>query len=327
MKLHKKIIFKSFYHLKFFDALRQLQKNQVIILMYHRFSKATEKAKIPQSIFKNQILFLKSRYNFIRLNSLADFSVEYQRDLPHNSIILTFDDGYRDNYEFAFPILKQFEVPATIFLTTDFINHKKWLWFNKLKYIIKNTKLTKTSMTFDGINNCFFFDSYRNRHKSQIRIFNYCKRISQPKVDSLLETLSAKLKVEVPDISTDDFAPLTWEQIHEMKQNGVEFGSHTRTHRILSRATDAQIRYELIESKADIEKELKQSVKSFCYPVGKMEDIPKISLSIAREAGYTSAVTAIPGRNIIPGANFYSLKRLSIGIDDQAIISKTLTLR
>ena len=135
MKPIKPLILNTLYHLKFFDILRRFQKNRVLILMYHRFSNKEEPFKIPQKVFENQILFLKKKYNFISLKYYSEVLDEKKADLPTNPIILTIDDGYEDNYTFAYPILKKYSIPATIFLATDFISHRAWLWSNKLEYI------------------------------------------------------------------------------------------------------------------------------------------------------------------------------------------------
>ena len=128
------------YKIKFFDFLRYIQKSRVIILMYHRFSDKPQPFKIEQSVFENQIKFMLKKYNLISLQHYCEVLNGQRDDLPGNPAIITIDDGYWDNYVFAYPVLKKYRVPATIFLATDFISHKAWLWSNKLEHILKNSK-------------------------------------------------------------------------------------------------------------------------------------------------------------------------------------------
>lgn len=326
MKRSKLLIITSLYHLKFFDILRRFQKNRVLILMYHRFSNKEEPFKIPQKVFENQILFLKKKYNFISLKYYSEVLNEKKADLPINPIILTIDDGYEDNYRFAYPILKKYSIPATIFITTDFINDRSWLWFDKLKYILKKTVHTEFEFSLGPETKKFFLNPSDSRRNTQLELFNYCKKISHSETDILLNQLAKKIDVNIPEKSVSDFYPLTWDQIKKMRQNGIEFGSHTCSHPILSNLKDKELKKELFNSKKEMEFELGSEISSFCYPVGKSEDIGERVIQIVKETGYSCAVTAVPGLNGIRDIDKFLLKRISVSTDDKVLLSKTLTL-
>lgn len=323
----KPLVLASLYHLRVFDILRCAQKDRVIILMYHRFSDKNEPFKVRKDIFENQIKFIKKRYNFISLEHYSEILNGQRSDCPNNPVIITIDDGYWDNYTYAYPILNKYSVPATIFLTTDFINHKAWLWPNKLQYILKSTKRKSFDFPIDDRAEKFQVDNFKNWHRSQLKIFNYCITISDDAKNEYLNGLSKHLKVDVTGQTVGDFMPLTWEQIKEMSNKDITFGSHTCTHAIQSRLNNEELKHDITESKILIETKLGIEVKCFCYPNGQKEDINENGLNILKEAGYSCAVTTIRGSNNVNGVNPFLLKRTTLSKDDIIVMSKQLTLR
>lgn len=321
----KDLIISSLYHLKFFDILRQFQKKRVIILMYHRFSQKPEPFKIQQSIFENQIKFLKKKYNFISLKHYSEVLNEKRDDLPDNPIIITIDDGYLDNYVFAYPVLKKYSVPATIFLTTDFLSKKSWLWSNKLEYILRNSQKKKFRFELADKTKIFDVSDFPNWHKTQLAMFNFCRMISDSDKDLFLTELSKKLMVDIFKQTTGDFQPLTWEQVIEMKQNNIDFGSHTCSHPILSEVDAMELENEVVNSKNEIERKLNTETISFCYPNGQPDDINCDVIDRVRKAGYKCAVTTIKGANCKRKTNKFMLKRKSISKDSRNHILKEIT--
>lgn len=326
LKPIKFLLFASLYYLNFYNILRKLQNKHVNILMYHRFSANFEPFKIHRYIFENQIKYLINKYNFISLTHYSDYLNGHHPHLPNNPMIITIDDGYEDNFHYAFPVLKKYSIPATIFITTDFINKKSWLWFNKIKYILKNTNCHEFKFQLGSNLKKFYLDSLDNKRHAKLSIFNYCKTISAIQIDDLLNQLSEILNVRTPKKTTIDFQPLTWNQIKEMKQYNIEIGSHTCTHPILSRLNPDELTNELVNSKREIELKLGTEINSLCYPVGTQEDISEFVVNATMDAGYSCAVTTIPGRNIGKNANKFLLKRVTINNDNKIKLDKILTL-
>ncbi len=329
MNIKKKIkpfIFSGLYHIKFFKILKAYYKNKVVILMYHRFSGGHEPFKVKQSIFENQIKFLiNNKYNFISLKHYSEFISGERLDCPENPVIITIDDGYKDNYDYAYPVLKKYSIPATIFLTTDFINNGCWLWFNKLKFILRNTTKSRFKIDIDKKPETFYLDSFIKRHDAQLTIFNYCKTINSEEIEKLLTYLADELNVDVPEVSNNDFKALSWENIYEMQKYQIEFGSHTCTHPILSMLTSDELYREIHTSKEELEIKLGTNIVSFCYPVGKENDINDMVVREVQNAGYTCAVTTTPGANKIINKENFLLKRLSVNTDDKVKLSRILT--
>jgi peptidoglycan/xylan/chitin deacetylase (PgdA/CDA1 family) len=292
--------------------------------MYHRFSNTEEKFKLSKAALEQQLVFLIKNYNIISLRDYVDVLEKKRGKLPNNSVIITIDDGYRDNYEYAYPLLKKYGIPATIFLTTDFVTNKSWLWADLINYILKKTDLDVITYKNNLFSKAFDIKTPDKRHQAQLSLFNYFRSIDNDAKNNLLIELADKLHVNIPTQVTADYQPLTWEQIREMNNNGIDFGSHTCTHPICSRLKDDSLKYELIESKKEIERHLNIKADFFCYPNGQPEDLNNEVIVEVRKAGYRGAVTTSHGYNGKESNVFY-LNRLSCLSVDYKIISRVLT--
>jgi peptidoglycan/xylan/chitin deacetylase (PgdA/CDA1 family) len=310
------LVYLSYYG-KAIDIFRYITRNRYItILMYHRFSDHDEPFKVTQGLFSRQLDYLRKRYSFISLNQYLDVLNNPSMYLPPNPIAITIDDGYMDNYVYAYPVLKHYSIPATIFITTDFISDRKWLWSNKLEYILRNSINKHFRYSLGECEEQFSVDTFENWHKTQLKIFGHCAAISNEQKDELLDDLANHLNVSVPDQTSGDFQPLTWDQIKEMLLGDIEFGSHTCSHPILSRLNEKELQHEIVDSKRIIESNLNMHVQAFCYPNGSERDFNESTKRLAESAGYECAMSTIPGINPRRPIDLFSLKRISINTDN-----------
>lgn len=323
----KPISVSALYYGGFFELMRHLQRKRVTILMYHRFSEKSEPFKLRQKDFDRQLHYLSRKYSIISFNECVRVFQGSRDGLPPNPLIITIDDGYQDNYEYAYPILKKYNAPATIFLTTDFISHKAWLWANQLEYILKNSSTPHFTFPVSDTDRVFQVDTFSGWHQTQLTLFNYCRTLENQKKDSLLEGLALQLGVQVPYEVTDAFLPLTWNQIREMQSSSIGYGSHACTHPIMSRLSDNELAHELNVSKNEIEKNTDAKVDVFCYPNGQPDDISETVIDHVRLSGYSAAVTTVPGFNQLDNREPYSLKRVVIGTSDHVSLTRELTRR
>jgi len=315
------------FHLGVFDLLRRLQHNHVTILMYHRFSLEPEPFKLSCKVFERQLQYLVQRYNVISFNDYLEAHNDKKIKLPDNSLLITIDDGYQDCFDYAFPLLNKFNIPATVFLATNFISNRDWLWSNKLEYILKNSVRPNFEFLLGTRNHSFDVESFAGWHHAQLAIFEYCRSLKNAEKDLLLNQLANDLAVSVPSHVTEEFAPLTWEQIIKMHSHGITFGSHSSTHPIFSRLSDGEAGSELADSKRAIEQKISSPVNVFCYPNGQLDDFSDATIRILRECGYRAAVTTVCGSNRPDGLDLFRLKRKSISSEDAVVLSRSLTRR
>jgi peptidoglycan/xylan/chitin deacetylase (PgdA/CDA1 family) len=264
------------------------------ILVYHRVNDERDPyfGGISPALFERQMAYLSSRFAVLPLPEL----VRALRDgaLPANALAVTLDDGYRDNYLEAFPILRRHSVPATIFLTTSAIGSDRPLWHDDVFSAFRET--TAPALEAFGPRSIGGpLATVPDRLRVQQRVLGYLRAVPDEEraegVVLLREALRVGPSRAVPGLM------LSWDEAREMSRGGIQFGSHTVTHPILSRVDGDRARRELQESKSVIEDHLGVPVEGFAYPNGTPADFLPETKTLLRECGYRFAVTTSPGAN------------------------------
>lgn len=264
------------------------------IFYYHRVNNDNDPffEAISTDVFEAHMRYLARHYKVV---SMAEVSRHLQAgDSTETVVGITFDDGYRDNYEYAFPILKRYNLPATVFLTTGSMDSGEPLWFEELAEAIKKTSREFVDLEID-IPRRFPFRTEAERLDSNSRIFRLLRVLSDPErrtcLADLLKQLGAGGECERRG------KMLSWDQVRRMKADDIDFGGHTVTHPFLSKLPVQQAAWEVAECKRRIEEELQGPVEFFAYPNGREEDFAESNKDILRQAGYRAAVTTIWGMN------------------------------
>ncbi len=301
-----------------FASFRLANRGKALIVMYHRVGEGINGAVLSPSAFEEQIAYLKSRYSIVSLSAIADCIIKDQ-ELPAGLAAITVDDGYRDAYDHIFPILKKFEVPATIFVVTKFIDGQTWLWTDKLRYLTSRIDAQSLDAALQELS----LNVTLNRQQSQFEKVNCIntalKAMPDAEKEAALQKLAALTGVAVPVTPPAEFSALSWEQVREMDGNGVEIGSHTVSHPILTQISPERLHSELTDSRIRLEAELGRSVDLFCYPNGNRN--PQVEAAV-RRAGYKCAVTATPGFTYAR-SNPFALERISTEPDMAHFIQST----
>lgn len=265
------------------------------ILTYHRFVAANDPffAGMPVEVFDRQIRFLSRYYQVVDLGQLMR-RLDEGGEIPPNVVALTFDDGYRDNYELAYPVLQRYGVPATIFLATGFVNRQELLWNDKVRYALKHTNCQELILNFEGERRYPLQTSGQRLAAACDILYRFFHILHSEKL-RLVDEICAQLKVR--DFGELWDSMLTWKQIQEMNKAGISFGAHTVTHPILSRLPLDHAREEILQSKRNIEERLDAPVDLFAYPVGRPVDFNEELKSVVRKLGFRAAVSTIFGTN------------------------------
>jgi peptidoglycan/xylan/chitin deacetylase (PgdA/CDA1 family) len=227
-----------------------------------------------------------------------------RNDLPEKAVAITLDDGYRDNFEHAFPILKSLSLPATVFLATAVIGTGKILWHDRVFSAFRNTR--QTLLQKFGGGGTYSLERLDQKLFAQRKVLQFLRslRVEQRVhwIDRLVQELG------VPETSGATDLMLNWEQVKVMSQGGISFGSHTVSHPILSKISKAEAMAELQQSKTAIEDRLSKTVKSFAYPSGRIEDYNAETIRALKECSYDCAVTVRFGANEV-GHDPFELRR------------------
>ncbi|HST20031.1 MAG TPA: polysaccharide deacetylase family protein [Blastocatellia bacterium] len=296
-----------------FAPFRFANRDRSLIVTYHRFG-SNDAMKMSARDFRAQIDYLTSRYEIVPLSLIADRIADKRR-----LAAITIDDGYSDAYEIAFPILREYSVPATLFATTDFIDRKIWMWTDKLRYLTSRAQNELLETTIGNRALRLTLNGSGSRERAAERINNALKSISEDDKNRAIDQIAESLCVEIPDVPPDDLGPITWEQAREMDAAAIEIGSHTVTHPILTNVSRAQLRSELVQSRERIESILKRKVDLFCYPNG---DYNSEVTSEVERAGYRCAVTVEPGLNDAHSSPF-ALRRIAADSDLAHFVQST----
>src|SRR5215471_17455080 len=132
----KQEILKVMYRMKAFEPFRLANSRKALILHYHRFNSAPRPSATPVSVFAEQLAYMTGRYEIVPLSVIVE-CMSRGAALPRRAAAITVDDGYRDFYELAFPVLERFKVPATVFIVPEFVDRNVWLWTDKLRYLLQ----------------------------------------------------------------------------------------------------------------------------------------------------------------------------------------------
>jgi len=276
-----------------FVPFRLANRARTVIITYHRFSQDESATRTSARTFAAQLDYLGAHYTIVPLSIIAAHFAG-GGDLPPRAAAITIDDGYRDAYDIAFPILRQRRMPATVFVVTDFIDRKVWLWPDKVRFLALNTPMRQIAAPVAGDQLCLELSDRRARLAAAERVNAVLKRLPNQAKEEAIARLAATLGLPLPELPPPEFGPLTWEQAREMMASRVEIGSHTVTHPILTQVGDVQLWDELGESRSRIEGVLGKQADSFCYPNG---DFDARVLRTAERAGYRCAVTTRHGLN------------------------------
>jgi peptidoglycan/xylan/chitin deacetylase (PgdA/CDA1 family) len=270
-----------------FAPLRFLNGVKTPILKYHRFSREDGGTAVSRRMLREHLEYLTKRYKIVSLRDLANARLSGE-PLPARSVVLTVDDGYRDAYEIVFPLLREFNAPATIFVVTDFLDNLGWIWTDKAEFIFFKTAESEFRAEIGGELIEAKIDGVESRRAATAKVLARLKKLSDAEKDEALENLARKLKVAMPDLPPPEYAPLTWDEAREMDANGFAVESHTVSHPILTNADDERLAFELTESRRRLENRLQRDIKLFCYPNG---DSGEREFAAAAAAGYDCAVT------------------------------------
>ena len=162
-------------------------------------------------VFRQQLDYLTSHYRVVPLSKLIE-CLESDNDLPPGLAAITIDDGYRDAYEIAFPILQQYQAPATLFVVTDFLDRKIWLWTDKLRFLTEQTRATRLETT---INDCplqIQLSGRASRLEAATQVNSHLKALPDEAKEEAIKRIASSLRVEIPDLPTRDYDSITWEQ-------------------------------------------------------------------------------------------------------------------
>jgi peptidoglycan/xylan/chitin deacetylase (PgdA/CDA1 family) len=298
--------------------LRALRKRYpALILMYHRVLSENDPDRrivqpglyVGKEVFEKQMAFLSRRFKVISLGQLNQAILSKDSE-PGNYAVVTFDDGWRDNYENAFPVMNRHNIPATIFLATDFIGTRNILWFYLAGMVLEKAKLPPDKL-LDILRRTATGKDMPQTAISQDPI-EILKALDHDSIMAVVREISSVAGIDEDNLISGDNRMLNWDQVIEMTRGGIEFGSHGCSHRILTGLSASEVKEELIHSKKIIEEKLGRIITLFSYPNG---DYSAEIQTIVKEAGYACAVVTVGNDDNNNGIDILGLRRIGVHHD------------
>ena len=292
------------------------------VLMYHRILPVSDPrylAEEPGMIvepetFRQQLQSLKQLMPIMPLQQWLD-RFEQGLPLPPRACAITFDDGWADNFEYAYPIIEQQQVPATLFAVSDMIGTTRQFWPNQLNHLLAHAGIEQLqslgwlkqwlpSEAALGNNN------QQSLNREQIaEVIRQIKHHPDDKISRWLSDAEQQLAISAPEAP----ALMSWQQLKTMAASDyMDIGSHTCNHyRLRSDLDPATTEHEIVASKQRLEDELQQPVALFCYPNG---DTSALAVELVKKH-YQAAVTTQRGINTFSGLQAHQLLRVGLHQD------------
>jgi peptidoglycan/xylan/chitin deacetylase (PgdA/CDA1 family) len=283
------------------------------ILLYHKVNDDHDPylASLPVEEFRRQMQYLAKNFALVSLDDIAEGRIG-----PSDrkfAVAVTFDDGYRDNFTNAFPILKELNIPATIYLATGYIGTGRLPWYDQVCLAFKLT--ARNELGADYCTPCGSLAGEGDRLALVDRVLEWLRQKDDDARPEAMTRLFTALGV--PATLTLPNYMLDWDAVRQMQGCGITFGAHSVNHPVLSQLSPGQLQREIGDSKKTIEQKLGTRVRHFAYPFGRPKHFNETVKRVVEQSGLQTAVTTVYGYNA-PGDDLLELKRFTPWGHDRA---------
>jgi len=267
------------------------RRNRFCVVNYHRILAAPDpmlESEPDLATFRWQMALLARCFNVLPLS--AALKALDAGTLPPRALCITFDDGYRSVHDLALPVLREFGLPATVFVTSGHVGERD-MWNDCIIEAVQQLPAGQLDLRHLGLDNYSLHD-LAARKATLARLIEGSKYLPAPARLALVEELSGLLG----EGAGAKGLMLTKEMVANLDRHGIEIGAHTVSHPILTSLDDEAARGEIVGGKEQLEEVLGKPVRLFAYPNGKPgKDFGAGHVAMAREAGFNAAFTTVPG--------------------------------
>jgi len=300
---------------------RRLPPDQALILIYHHVSGRSNdwwapfQRGVPRERFDRQMRFLRHAMTPMSLRDIVA-AIRGGSPIPRRAVVVTFDDGYLDNFTVAYPILRRYDIPATIFVTTSLIGTNQTFWWEEVYWLLKNT--SRPFLDGDGLARVVGHTAPVGRYQltttvtrtgAAEAVIDILRSIPSVRRSAGLAWLRSSLSVR-SEPATAASSMMMWEHLREMRDHGMAIESHTHSHPILGLHDPEFVEEELATSKRLIEKHLGDSPEGVAYPDGRPGSYNDATAAAAQAVGFRFGCVATPSR-VGSGADLFSLGRMT----------------
>jgi len=286
-------------------------RKKIVILWYHgvcgddfTLLKDYDERYIPVSVFAKQLKYLKNKgCHFLNMTEVAAI-LNCNRQIPNRAVCLTFDDGFENVVKNAYPLMQRYEAKGCFYIIPSLVGTKELLWTDLVDVVLWWNN--KSHFTFKFVEKNI---NYRttSRRETITAIIDIKKKLRSVSNEERLRLLKQFQQIDLKGVPKE-FSISNWGQVKDLDQHVLEIGSHSLTHPNLDRLNTEEAQREISLSKNLIEEKLQRSINHFNYPAGAFNANIK---SMARKAGYATAVSIIPGLNDYK-TDIFALRRIGV---------------
>ena len=293
------------------DAIKRrlLPSSVPVIIRYHSVCSDSQLIssgiRLSPEAFREHVAYFAKYFHVVSMTHLLE-RIQNRKPFLENTLVLTFDDGYADNFGAA-KVLKDFELSGLFYITAGCIESDEPFWVAEVRHLIENTQKHEMTLSLPDGECCIGVSSRQDREQAIKKMTRLLKSVTM----EVREHIRASLRLQLND--TPPFPKdlmLNWSQMREMVQMGMEIGGHSMTHPNLPSATKGEAQDEIRDCKALLEAQLQTEIIHFAYPNGgALAHFDEKSKSLLREAGFQTATTSKSGN---PGfeSDLFELRRM-----------------
>ncbi|MGA7123141.1 MAG: polysaccharide deacetylase family protein [Polyangiaceae bacterium] len=307
---------------EFVMNLRRSAPIWLTVLTYHRVAHSGAASTlddgvvdVTQELLEKQLSFLGRWFQAVGLDELLLFA-QGRHALPNNPVLITFDDGYRDNHDVALPLLRRYGIRATFFVATEYVEKRRLFWWDRIALAIKRSEQNRIEIDYpERIALSMAGASERSRSIRRLqRIVKVTPGLDLERfINGLERAACAQLNPHEQRCLADETV-MTWDHVVALRRAGMDVQSHTETHRVLQTLDARQLAKELRGSRDALQRVLGEPVRAISYPVGDPVGwTPHIRRAV-REAGYELGFSNGTGMSLLQAFDPLDIRRVSMDL-------------
>jgi len=299
------------------------------VLGYHRINRLEAVGDLDGDLidatpeeFEEQMRFVRAHFSPVTVEAVLE-ALAGGDPLPANPVIVTFDDGYLDNYEHAMPVLQRTGMKGVFFVSTDFLQRDRIFWWDRIGMIIRRARVDRITLSYPS-ELTLELGTVMARNAAVARVNGVVKTAFALDLPRFLDELARAAGVEWSADEERGWARhslMGWKEAQALHDAGMEVHSHTRSHRVITTLTAADLADELAGARAVLEERLRAPVRSIAYPVGRSIGGHEHVRRAVADAGYKLGFTACSGENRLATMDPFDLRRVTIdrGLPDEVM--------
>lgn len=303
-------------------SLRSSSSPWLTVLTYHRVAEPDAAGDLDEGVvdvtpeqLDRQLGYLRRWLDVVSLQDVLAWK-RGSRGLPPNPVLVTFDDGYRDNHDVALPILRRHGVSATFFVAVDYVRERRLYWWDRVALIVKRSRRDILRIEYpETLELPLHGASSRAGAVRRVqRIVKDRRGLDLPRFLEELERAAGLSLDREEERRLAEETVMTWDHVLALRDAGMDVQSHTRSHRVLQTLDDEDLTRELRGSREELESVLGRPVRAVSYPVGKpLGDDERIKRAV-RECGYELGFSNGTGSNRREAFDPFDARRISLDV-------------